>query len=85
MKYKECRLCGRYKKLEEHHLIFGRGEREISEKYNLKIKICRECHTRLHRSKDLMDWSKKLGQRMFEKDHTREEFIKVFGRNYLDL
>jgi hypothetical protein len=26
---------------------------------------------------------KKAGQNAFEENHTREEFLKIFGRNYL--
>lgn len=80
---KECEICGRYKKLEEHHLIFGHGLRNLSEKYNLKTKICRECHQRLHKSKEMMKWSKRQGQKIFEKTHSRDEFLKIFGRSYL--
>ena len=27
---------------------------------------------------------KQMAQREFEKTHTREEFMKIFGKNYLD-
>lgn len=80
----ECRLCGRYKNLETHHLIFGRGQRQLADRYKLTVGLCRECHMRLHNNKELMEWSKRLGQKMFEKDHTRDEFIKIFGSNYLE-
>lgn len=83
MEIKECEICGRFRKLEEHHLIFGRGLRQLADKYKLTIKICRECHARLHKNKKLMEWSKRRGQLEFEKTHTRDEFIKIFGRSYL--
>ncbi|WP_138158755.1 hypothetical protein [Peptoniphilus catoniae] len=80
---KECKMCGRYDYLEEHHLIFGRGLRGLSDKYKLVINICRPCHNKIHKDKDLMNWSRQKGQKMFEKNHTRKEFIKIFGKDYL--
>ena len=41
-KDKECYLCRRFynlrtvRGLEEHHILFGRGRRELSERYGLK-------------------------------------------------
>ena len=43
---KECYLCRkRYnlrttRGLEEHHILFGRGRRELSEQYGLKVWLC---------------------------------------------
>ena len=40
---KECYLCRRFynlrttRGLEEHHILFGRGRRELSERYGLKV------------------------------------------------
>ena len=32
---------------------------------------------------ELMKECRKAVQKMFEKEHSREEFIKLFGKNYL--
>lgn len=77
-----CYLCG-YPNTEVHHLIFGRGMRELSEKYGLVIHLCRSCHHELHRNKNMMAWSRAEGQRRFEKEYSHEEYMKIFGRNYL--
>ena len=43
---KECYLCRRFynlrttRGLEEHHILFGRGRRELSERYGLKVWLC---------------------------------------------
>ena len=81
-----CYLCGRYTRLEEHHLIPGIN-RKHSEEYGLKIDVCSDCHTAapgaIHRNPKLQRELKELGQRMFEENHSREEFMQIFGRNYL--
>ena len=47
---KECYLCRkRYnlrttRGLEEHHILFGRGRRELSERYGLKVWLCHDHH-----------------------------------------
>lgn len=80
---KECAICGRYEYLEEHHLIPGNGLRKLSDQYHLTINICRNCHNMIHHDKEFLEISKKWGQKKFEKDHTRKEFIEIFGRSYL--
>lgn len=77
-----CYFCGN-PNTERHHLLFGRGMRALSEKYGLVIPLCRDCHRELHRSKVMMAWSRAEGQRRFEKEHGREAFLAVFGKNYL--
>ena len=50
---KECYLCRkRYnlrttRSLEEHHILFGRGRRELSEQYGLKVRLSHDHHTDL--------------------------------------
>lgn len=51
---KECYLCRkRYnlrttRSLEEHHILFGRGRRELSEQYGLKVWLCHNHHNEPH-------------------------------------
>ena len=81
-----CYICG-YPFTEEHH-IFGGANRKNSEEYGLKVKLCHRHHQDhkegVHHNKELMTHLHEVGQREFEKTHSREEFIKIFGRNYLD-
>ena len=80
-----CYLCGTTLLLEEHH-IFGGSNRKLSEKYGLKVYLCANCHrgsTGVHFNKKLMNMLHKIGQRAFELAHSREEFIELFGKNYL--
>ncbi len=77
-----CYFCGN-PQTETHHLIFGRGLRELSDKHGLVIPLCRACHGELHKNSSMMAWSRAEGQRRFEKNHSHEEFMKIFGKNYL--
>lgn len=74
--------------LHEHH-IFGGRHRPDSERYGLKVYLCPEhhitgryaVHNSLHpEARNLMH---RIGQREFEKTHTREEFRKIFEHDYL--
>lgn len=82
-----CFFCGSTGLLEEHHIFFGNPRRKISEKNGFKVNLCPYCHRidgvspHKNRNNDLM--LKRLCQREFEKTHSREEFIKLVGRNYL--
>lgn len=89
------RILGDYsprKYLEEHH-VFGGPNRKISEHYGLKVYLCPKHHEgdidgqkeAVHRPdyNDYADMLHEIAQREFEKRHSREEFMKKFGRNYL--
>lgn len=87
---KVCYLCGRNgngDRLESHH-CFGASNRDHSEKYGLKVWLCGErCHRNgknaVHRCRDTDFMLKRVAQEKFEETHTRDEFIQIFGRNYL--
>lgn len=83
---KRCKICGSTYQLERHHLLGGMN-RKKSEQYGLVMMVCHDCHTAgeraIHRNPEMMLKYKKVGQRMFERDHTREEFIQEFGQDYL--
>lgn len=93
---KECFLCRRMAGegieltsygLEEHHCIPGTANRKKSEQYGLKVWLCHEHHRTgifaVHRSTVAMMGLKQIAQEKFEETHSREEFIKEFGRSYL--
>lgn len=85
---RECLVCGGWN-VEEHHIYFGVAKRKLSEEYGLKVWLCPTHHrgTIGVHGKDghKLDLElKQLGQKAFEWQHTRDEFIKTFGRNYLD-
>lgn len=82
-----CFVCQQQGILEEHHIFFG-ANRKLSEKYGLKVSLCYEHHRGTNgvhgkNGKQLNEKLKQIAQRRFEQDHTREDFIKIFGKNYL--
>lgn len=85
---KECWSCQSHY-VEEHHIFFGTANRKQSEKYGLKIWLCAECHrtgcNAVHRNNAKNLKYKKMAQKVFEETHTREEFMQIFGKNYLDM
>lgn len=82
----ECYICSRYTNLEEHHAFQG-ANRKICDRFpRMKFYLCPECHRGTHgvHGRDGHKLNLKLkqeAQRNFE--GTKEEFIKLFGRNYL--
>lgn len=90
--YPKCFLCGRNGNgdpLDKHHL-FGGGRRKLSEKYGLVVYLCHSrCHIygkySAHKNAEIADYLHKYGQRkaMKEQGWTTEDFMKVFGANYL--
>ena len=90
-----CYLCeklhGDYsqKKTEEHHVYFGHGQREISERWGFKVYLCRKHHVNaggpeaVHRNHETCLLVQRDVQRAFEKTHSRQEFMDLIGRNYL--
>lgn len=73
--------------LHEHH-IFGGPNRIHSEAEGLKVYLCLEHHTAgkeaVHNNAVNMEVLKREGQRAYEANHTREEFMRLFGKNYID-
>ena len=90
---KECYICRERfglettRMLEDHHVLFGTSNRVLAEKFGLKVWLCKEHHTGnlgVHKNRDIDLWLKEIAQRYFEEHYgSREDFIRVFGRNYL--
>ena len=67
--------------LEEHHIYFGTGKRKISEQNGLKVWLTYLVHGKYGHELDLR--LKQECQKEYEKNHTREEFIRLIGKSYL--
>ena len=84
-----CFLCGNYETVERHHL-FGGALRPKADRLHLTVMLCPWCHQydadSAHRSAETRLYLHKYGQMkaMREQGWTVEEFIREFGRNYLD-
>lgn len=84
----QCYLCGSTSWIEMHHIFSGSGNRKISDKNGFIVPLCHYCHNeppkgvhhnRANRLKLMQECQAK-----FEETHTREEFVCLIGRNYLD-
>lgn len=85
---KESYISGSTYNLEEHHIFFGTANRKVSEKNGLKVWLTSEEHRGTYGvhgkfGRDLDIKLKQDAQRKYEETHTREEFIKLIGKNYL--
>lgn len=83
---KECLFCHSTSNLHKHHIFFGSANRKLSEKYGCWCWLCVRHHTsddgvHFNRPLDLM--LKEYCQQEFEKLHSHEEFMKIFGKNYI--
>ena len=76
-KYEEiCAICGRPAQ-HRHHLIEGTGKRELSDKYDLIIPLCADCHNMsknsVHLNPKMKAMSNIIGQLAFERQKAIEK------------
>lgn len=91
---KQCYLCMvlngdyGYKQVEDHHIYFGSSNRKNSEFYGLKVNLCLAHHRTgkeaVHNNREIDLFLKQICQEEFEKTHTRQEFVRIIGKSYLD-
>ena len=84
---KSCYLCGSVHGIEEHHIFAGMANRPISEKYGLKVWLCHNHHTGAHGAqydRDLNQLLKQEAQKAFEIHHSREEWMELIRKNFLE-
>lgn len=92
-----CFMCQSAYGTQWHHIFGKNPQRSYSEQDGLKIRLCADCHCKIHNDPEesgkLQLKYHRLGQSQWEayygpkleaagKD-PREEFIKRYGRNYL--
>lgn len=74
------------KPVQEHHVIFGRANRKLSEKYGLKVYLCIYHHTEgpeaVHRNAELSKKLKVIAQRTFRETFPELDWMSIFGKNY---
>lgn len=89
-----CYLCanldGDYsrKYTEEHHVLFGSGQRAVSEAEGLKVNLCMDHHRTgkmaVHNSKAMRKNLCRIAQEEYEKAHSRAEWMEFSKKNYLE-
>lgn len=86
---KVCYITGQTNNLHKHHIYFGAGMRQISEKHGFWVYLDGWLHNQSNEGVhgknghelDLM--LKQHAQQKYEETHSREEFMKLIGKNYL--
>lgn len=87
---KRCYVTGDTVGLHEHHIFYGTGNRKISERHGFKVYLRHDYHNTdsdraVHLGNKVLDLElKRAAQREFEKNHSRADFMRLIGRNYLD-
>lgn len=82
---RKCYITGSTRSLERHHIYAG-GLRQVSEREGLWIWLHHDIHALAQQGKD-NGWDiylRREGQKAYERTHSRDEFIALIGRNYLD-
>lgn len=75
----KCEFCHKERKHLDPHEVYGGCNRKRSIKNNFVKLLCRRCHS----NEEILKILKINTQKEFEKEHTREEFIKLIGKSYL--
>lgn len=99
---KECYLCrrdsealGYYgdltdKGLHKHHIMFGRGSRQLSEHWGVWCYLCQRHHNEdhglfaVHFNRELDRSLRADAERAFIRLHSYDEWMDIFEKNYLD-
>ncbi len=84
----ECNRNGCGDPLEEHHIFEGNGLRPLSEKYGLKVHLCRHrCHQygpdSVHQNIEKRRELQAKAQLAFQERFPELDFVEIFGKNYL--
>ena len=85
---KVCYLCGCKLWIEEHH-VYGGANRQISEKYGLKVNLCHYCHNEpplgvhYNARKNLKLKADVQKKAMEHYGWSVDDFRSIFGKNYL--
>lgn len=88
-----CYLCATlhndytYKPTQEHHVVFGSGQRELSEEYGLTVQLCIEHHKdgseAAHNNQAIRELLCRDAQEAFMEEYQNLDWMKIFKKNYL--
>ena len=81
---KVCFISGRQTQLDRHHCFHGSARRKLAEKWGCWCWLSHDLHMELHRKNKALDLMlERACQQRFEELHSHEEFMRIFGKNYL--
>ena len=78
---KTCYICG--KKATSIHEIYKGSNRKISMINNFCVPLCDKCHINTETCIEILRYLQRECQKEYEKTHTRDEFLRLIGRNFL--
>ena len=89
-----CYLCASlnndytYKYTEEHHVMFGKGQRQLSEEYGLTVQLCKEHHKdgseSAHSKREIRELLCRDAQAAFIEEYPELKWKEIFEKNYLE-
>lgn len=80
----KCFVCDSTYQLTWNEIYRGRN-RSNSMKYGFCLRMCLSCHSEYQEDADFNDLWHKTAQRYFEENiGTRDDFVRIFRRNYLE-
>ena len=74
-----CEFCGKFSKRLDPHEIYGGSNRKRSIAHKFVKLLCRKCHD----DEEIINQLRIDTQKEYEKNHTRDEFIKLIGKSYI--
>lgn len=84
---KECYVTKSTNSLHKHHIYAGNGYRKISDQNGFWVWLRADWHNMsdygVHFNKQFDLKLKRICQSKYEETHTRDEFMRLIGRNYL--
>lgn len=87
---KKCIICGSTENTHIHEVFFGMANRQQSIKYGLCVCLCAKHHNMsdegVHFNKEMDNALKSYVQAVAQKHYSwnTSDFIKIFGKNYID-
>ena len=81
---RQCYVTGRTTNIDRHHLVPGVANRKKAEADGLWVYLYHPLHMALHNNPELEREYIRIGQRAYEKTHSREEWMKRYHKNYLE-
>ena len=84
--YNSCYVCKATGWWVYHHMIYGQNRRKWSDKYDLVMPTCDDCHDRIHnRDPQLREKVSAIAQLKFEETHSHDEYMKLFMTDYVAM
>lgn len=83
----KCFFCGKPAEC-IHEVFFGTANRRVSIENGFCVGLCHKEHNlsfkSVHNNREMDLVLKRAYQKKYEENHSREEFIKLIGKSYID-